>query len=68
MQLLINSAETKTSRFDWLSYTLQFHIAVPTGDALVGNLGTRELFNYMQSGIPSTFASGRKWPHSPARC
>ena len=24
---------------------MEFHIAVPTGDAMVGNLGTRELFS-----------------------
>ena len=32
------------------SYALQFHIAVATGDAMVGNLGTSELFNYTAVG------------------
>jgi PAS domain S-box-containing protein len=32
------------------SYALQFHVAVATGDAMVGNLGTSELFNYTAVG------------------
>ena len=32
------------------SHALQFHIAVATGDAMVGNLGTSELFNYTAVG------------------
>jgi PAS domain S-box-containing protein len=32
------------------SHNLQFHIAVATGDAMVGNLGTSELFNYTAVG------------------
>ena len=32
------------------SYALQFHVAVATGDAMVGNLGTSDLFNYTAVG------------------
>ena len=32
------------------SFTLQFHIGVATGDAMVGNVGTSELFNYTAVG------------------
>jgi adenylate cyclase len=32
------------------SHALQFHVAVATGDAMVGNLGTSELFNYTAVG------------------
>jgi PAS domain S-box-containing protein len=32
------------------SYALQFHIGVATGDAMVGNVGTSELFNYTAVG------------------
>ena len=32
------------------SYALQFHVAVATGEAMVGNLGTSELFNYTAVG------------------